>query len=88
MRKQLGIDPLQHRMKHPKDQREEADGDEDADRRNRYVANLEAKKGGAEIDRNIAPLQPPGRQHKTGRNDENTSLIRPETRIPVRSSKF
>ena len=70
MRQELGIDPLQHCMKNTKGQCEEADGDEDAERRNRYVANLEAKEGGAKIDRHIASLKPPRCQHETGRDDE------------------
>ena len=70
MRQELGIDPLQHGMKNAEGQREEADGDEDAERRNRYVANLEAKKGGTKIDRDIASLKPPGCQHETGRDNE------------------
>ena len=57
-------------MKNAEGQRKEADGDEDAERRNRYVANLEAKKGGTKIDRDIAPLKPPGCQHETGRDNE------------------
>ncbi len=57
-------------MKSREGQRKYADGDDDAERRNRDIADFEAKESGAEIDRDIARLKPPRRQHENGRDDE------------------